>query len=723
MMHGQDDPGQGGLARLAWVEQMLMDQGDAICALDLDDRVIFVNRSAECLLGRPRTELMGLSQRQIFGAAASDKALAEHRKRSQHDSSVYDLPYTDPAGQTRTLLVTGSPLHDSDGRVMGSFGVLRDISERRRREEAVERRLRLVEAVSQAMRALLTQADFDQAMRDALEHLSLLLGARGAVLFQRNDKGMHEPTHEWMDEEGLLGDGTPAQRKPVAEGQVPWWMDQLKRSRIVHLGSMAMIPADAAEERRIVERLGLTNLLAMAVNFAGRCQGFVVFENLCATDAFSTQDMSLLSMLSDIFASALSRRRTESDRGLLITAVEQADASIVITDAEGRILYVNPAFERVSGYSRRDALGKNPRLLKGGRHDAAFYRGMWDTLTSGMVWTGTLINKRKNGTLVHESCTISPISNSAGEIVRYVAVKRDLSKELALETQLRQSQMLEAVGRLAAGVAHEINTPSQYISDNLNFLSESLDKLIPLADHALHALIQSDAGVLSEELRQGILQNAMDIDLDYLLEEVPVALRQSMEGLERVTGIVRAMKDFSHPGSQNRSSASLNRMIQSTVMVSRGEWKHVAELVLDLDESLPEMPLLVAELNQALLNLIINAAHAIAGTGAGSDGQALGRIILRTRRLGNAAFIEVEDTGGGIPEEVQPHIFEPFFTTKDVGKGTGQGLAVTRSVVVDKHGGLIAFESWPGRGTCFRITLPLDAADETIHCFAQEGVA
>jgi signal transduction histidine kinase len=196
------------------------------------------------------------------------------------------------------------------------------------------------------------------------------------------------------------------------------------------------------------------------------------------------------------------------------------------------------------------------------------------------------------------------------------------------------------------------------------------------------------------------------LDVEYLMEEVPKAIQQSLDGIERVAGIVQAMKEFSHPGTEEKTAIDLNRAIQSTITVARNEWKYVAEVVTEFDSCLPMARCLPGEFNQVILNLIINAAQAIAETAQEGDA-ARGTITISTRRDGEWAEIRIGDTGTGIPEAIRSRVFDPFFTTKEVGKGTGQGLAIAHSIVVDKHQGTITFDTETGKGTTFIIRLPL----------------
>jgi signal transduction histidine kinase len=274
-----------------------------------------------------------------------------------------------------------------------------------------------------------------------------------------------------------------------------------------------------------------------------------------------------------------------------------------------------------------------------------------------------------------------------------------------MEVQLRHSQKLESIGQLAAGIAHEINTPTQYIGNNVRFLQEAFQDLRGLMGEYERQLAAAKGQSLTREARDEIALAAEQADTGYLLEEIPKAIQQTLEGVERVRTLVGAMKEFSHPGSKEKSPLNLNKAIERTVIVARNEWKYVADLETDYDPTLPLVSCLPSEFNQAILNLIVNAAHAIADVvrAAGS-----GKGKIRVQTLNCADWVEIRITDTGIPEKVRPRIFDPFFTTKEVGKGTGQGLAIVRSVLVDKHQGSIHFETEEGKGTTFIVRLPHD---------------
>jgi len=294
------------------------------------------------------------------------------------------------------------------------------------------------------------------------------------------------------------------------------------------------------------------------------------------------------------------------------------------------------------------------------------------------------------------------------EIVARIAVG---VRTLRLQSELARSQKLAAVGQLAAGIAHEINTPMQYVGDNTRFLKDGFDSLCTVLERYEKLLQAAKDGTVDGNLvaeGDAILQQA---DLKYLAEEIPRAIDQSIDGVEWVAKIVRAMKAFSYLGGEEKSLVNLRDAIETTITVARNEWKYVAEVVTEFDAELPDVTCLSGELNQVFLNLIVNAAHAI-GDMLGDDATEKGTITVGTRRDGEWVELFVRDTGTGIPEDVRARIFDPFFTTKEVGKGTGQGLAIARSIVVDKHGGTIDCETKQGKGTTFIVRLPINGKQQ-----------
>ncbi len=666
---------------------------------------------------------------------------------------------------------------------------------------------------------------------------------------------------------------------------------------------------------------------------------------------------SNVSLIAAIAHDITKRRLAEKQTRLQTAALESAANGVVISDLDGHILWVNPAFTRLTGYSSEEVLGKNLSLLKSDQQDSAFYGTLWKTILRGEVWNGEIVNRRKDGSLYDEEMTITPVHAADGTLDHFIAIKQNITErkraeeelrfkttlleteaettidgilvvdpsgrllqangrfaemfnippelmsrgtgeplfdhlrsqiqdpeaftervkrlfahqaeeergevhlkdgmildryssplrdsngkhygriwylrditdrkrtEQALraserryrelfenateiilttdldgnftslnlagqqtfgcslekaakiddwslmperdrkiieqargrllagesqvtseievlvkggrrvklevrarlifegespvgiqaiarditgrdiaEVELRQAQKLESVGRLASGIAHEINTPIQFVGDNARFLQDSFSSLEKvISTYRKHAdstaALQSDANLLLE-----VRKVEEQADCDYLLQEIPKALSQTLEGVDRVATIVRAMKEFAHPENTAMGAADINKALKSTMTVARNELKYVAEV----DTQFGDLPLVicdVGDLNQVFLNLLVNAAHAIGDVVKDSGGK--GVITVRTAAEGDKVHISIADTGAGIPESIRSKIFDPFFTTKEVGRGTGQGLAIARSVVVERHNGALTFESEEGKGTTFHIRLPI----------------
>lgn len=302
---------------------------------------------------------------------------------------------------------------------------------------------------------------------------------------------------------------------------------------------------------------------------------------------------------------------------------------------------------------------------------------------------------------------ISSINASDGKPFAALVILEDISERLIIEHDLRQAQKLESVGQLAAGIAHEINSPIQYVGDNIHFLKDSLEDIHELLDcfesnwEKLKSL-----GVIPEEIDKTVVDTIEDADLEYLREEIPQTISQSIDGVMRVKKIVKAMKDFSHPGEEEKAETNINEIIESTITVCRNEWKYVSKIETDLDQHLPMIACFASEISQVILNILVNGAHAISEkTNGGNDG--LGLISIKTKSNNEFITIQITDTGGGIPEKIRDQVFEPFFTTKERGKGTGQGLAIAHRVIVEKHQGAMDFSTDNGKSTTFTITIPL----------------
>ncbi len=377
-------------------------------------------------------------------------------------------------------------------------------------------------------------------------------------------------------------------------------------------------------------------------------------------------------------------KRDEAERKQLLAAIEQAGEAIVMTDDQGVIQFVNPAFELTTGYSREEAVGKTPRILKSGEQDELFYRDLWDTISGGRIWAGRMVNMRKDGTLYTEESTISPVRDDSGRVVNYVAVQRNITEQLRLTAQFQQAQKMEAVGLLAGGVAHDYNNMLSVI---LGYTELALAKVEP-------------AGLLHEDL-----------------EEIYKAAIRSVD-------ITRQLLTFARKQTISPVVLDLNQSVQSTLKMLRRLIGEDIKLAWHPGLGLHPIKMDPAQIDQILANLCVNARDAITD---------VGNIIIETKNVvidedycaqnvgvepGEFILLTVSDDGCGMDNETLQHIFEPFFTTKQLGQGTGLGLSTVYGIV-RQNNGFINVYSEPGNGTTFKIYLPWHAG-HTIEIKRQE---
>lgn len=379
-----------------------------------------------------------------------------------------------------------------------------------------------------------------------------------------------------------------------------------------------------------------------------------------------------------IFASDITeRKQAEAERGRLMAAIEQVAEAIVVTDTQGSIQYVNPAFESITGYTRSEAVGRNPRFLKSGEHDEEFYKQLWGTITAGRVWSGRIINKRKDGRIYYEEATISPVKEASGKVTNFVAVNRDITEHLNLSKQLQQAQKMEAVGNLAGGVAHDFNNVLQVVLGYSELL---------LSDEKLTHLQRSD------------------------LHKVHDSARRGADLVKRLLTFSRKSEIAPKPLNLNRCISDFRKMLERTV-------PKMIDIQLILAKELNTINADPTQVDQVLMNLAVNARDAM------PDG---GKLIFETANIvldddyakthleagpGRHILLTVSDTGSGMNRQTLEHIFEPFFTTKGVGEGTGLGLAMVHGIV-KQHGGHIRCYSEPGHGTIFNIYFPAVVSEE-----------
>jgi len=395
---------------------------------------------------------------------------------------------------------------------------------------------------------------------------------------------------------------------------------------------------------------------------------------------FTGKDIQRLSNLFEQITSIIIRKRVEEEMKKLSTAVEQLAETVVITDTKGNIQYANPAFEKISGYLREDVLGEKPGILKSGKHDKNFYKNMWDTISGGNVWSGTLINKRKDERIFLEKANISPIKDETGKITNYVGVKRDITRESELEAQLIQSQRLETVGTLARGIAHDFN----------NIL--------------------------------GTMQGYNDMAIEELTENSKLFtyLKSIKMASSRAQDLVNQILTFSRDVKPERKPTSIQNLLNDSLEFLKPSVSPGVKIVKEIEEKCGLVSADPSQIQQVILNLLANANQALHNTGGeltielqmvkfAKDGTK----VHSELKGKNYVKLTIRDTGVGMDKKTVERIFEPFFTTKSVGEGTGLGLSVVYGIIKN-HNGVITVESEIGKGTAFEVYLPVTENKENI---------
>jgi PAS domain S-box-containing protein len=386
--------------------------------------------------------------------------------------------------------------------------------------------------------------------------------------------------------------------------------------------------------------------------------------------------------------------------------VSYVPAFIIVVDRDGKIEFINRV---LSQHDKQQVIGTDwLDYLPPSEHEQQRSR-LERVMETGKSETYETSTPGPDGSRVWFSTQIGPIYDD-GRVVNAVLLSQDITELKRTQLEFANAQRWAAMGTLASGIAHEINTPVQFVSDHLHFLRDAERDTFAFIDELLELRNLADTGASAVDLRAALAaidRAEEELELGFLRQNVPDALERCLDGVARITTIVRSMKEFAHPAHKETALADLNRAIQTTLTIARNEYRYVADLVTELGD-LPLVYCCIDDINQVVLNLVVNAAHAISDVVQGTNRR--GTITVRTWRQDDSVLISISDTGTGIPEQIAARIFEPFFTTKPVGKGTGQGLALAWSIIRDKHKGQLSFESKVGQGTTFFISLPLSGA-------------
>ena len=649
---------------------------DAVFLIDeATGRILDTNTRAETLLGRPRTEILGSNQTGLFAPLRGEQTSLEflvamatniHQEGGEMEVVRRNNERVTVHATASRIKLYGRPL---------LLTVLHDITDLKRMETSLLQANHLYVTLSQISLSVAHAKQSEELFRDVCRDVVEFGFFRMAWVGLVDAEGARlVPFYSHGFEAGYLKQvyPPPDRKSPPGTHTLPLLQGEI----LINNDTRTISPTEPWREAALARGY----LSSAAVPF--RCNGKIIGAlNLCADKPgfFSEEEKRLLKQIGDAISFGLDaldvqfeRQRVLESHARLASAIEQSAEMVVITDTDAAIRYVNPAFEKITGYHSAEVLGQNPRLLKSGKQDAHFYQALWDCLRRGELWRGHFINRRKDGTLYEEDATISPIRNDQGKIMHYVAVKHDVTRELQLEAQFRQAQKMEAIGKLAGGIAHDFNNILTVIFGYGSMLQHET-----LRQHSVH-------------------QKVLAI----------------LAAANRAKDLVQQILTFSHQHEQKRQIIHLDPVIREATRFLRATLPSNIRIDLNLSADAPTVLADPTQIYQVTMNLATNALHAMEGhqgcltvkLEAFTPDAAFLALHPRFRPI-SYAQLTVGDTGQGMNAEILDRIFEPFFTTKPAGKGTGLGLAVVHGIL-QSHDGLMTVESRTGEGATFRLYFP-----------------
>jgi PAS domain S-box-containing protein len=612
-----------------------------------------------------------------------ERVLATGEKQQQESLLAHQ-------GKKVWLEIFRAPIRDENGELIGSAGYARDVSDRRRVAAEIAQRTQELETLLNGLPGYAFLKDAHARFVTANEALCRVINISRADIAGKTDFDL----------------------LPVKEANKYAQDDLRVLSGELPVFNTEDVIVDAGQERIIAtRRLGLKGSSGAIVGLIGL--GFDITEQKAKDaelkTAYAEMERRVAERTQELYLSndllhreILERQQANSDLNVLLSAVS---AILIGVDVEGRVHRWNREAARVFNLPVEEAVGQFFSSLE--------LEWDWAQILEGIdrcqdkhapVKINNLKFKRPDGRDGFLLATISPLATADEEPAGVLILGEEITELKFLEAQLSQAQKLESIGQLAAGVAHEINTPTQYVGDSVVFLKDAYNDLARVLNECESMAQGQDVPPACAKTFSDLLT---EIDYEFLKEEIPKSFARVQEGIERVSTIVQAMKRFSHPGGGAKKAVDINQALENALVVTRNEWKYVADVETRFDPELPQVVCLPGDLNQVLLNILINAAHAIGDVVRNTQDKGL--ITVSTRQDGELVEIAVKDSGTGIPPQARDKIFTPFFTTKEVGKGTGQGLAISYDIVVNKHRGAISFETEEGKGTTFFIRLPIMA--------------
>ncbi len=690
---------------------------------DVNGIYLGCNQEFERFIGKRRDEIIGYSVYDISPKELADKYYEMDKKLLDNPGSqIYETNVKYVDGSLKDILFYKSTFNDPRGKTVGLIGVMLDISERKKTEKRLLQTNRSLKMLSECNMALLA-AQNEKELYFAFCEIITRIGEYPYVWISKvkEDDSNKTPAVHCMAESGSV-------KIPYNENICS--LDDniccpvLKAARSMNY--VIDVDFECCWKCGInIDTENFQGSIFVPVKSKSKHTGTVnIFSDKEAK--FSKNEIELLKDISDYLAYGLDslydkakRRKIEEQLAnekeeLSITLKNIADG-VITTKQNGEILLSNRVAREILDLTNEEVKGKTIfdafQTIDNDNNKVMFNPiDMIQNKNKGESIELQLTILTNSGKRKILEIKITGIRDLYGNFKGIVLVFNDITEQLIAETQKALSQKMESIGQLASGIAHEINTPLQFVGDNTFFLKdgfESLLELIRLTDTSVQLSENFDIYKFKDEYAE--LKE--EIDFEFLEEEIPIAIDRSQNGIERVSKIVKAMKSFAHPSGKKKTLSNINKGIEVTTAISKNEWKYAADLTLDLAEELPLVLCSLDEINQVILNMIINAAHAIEEK-HGKNALDKGTINIQTGLEEDMVFIKISDSGKGIEKDKIDRIFDPFFTTKEVGKGTGQGLAISHDVIVEKHNGKIIVESEIGKGTTFKIFLPAEKENE-----------
>lgn len=669
---------------------------NAIVITDIKGNIEYVNPSFEKLTGYSFDEVIGKNPRILKSGNTTKEeyeTLWETILSGNEWSGVFYNLHKD--GHKYWESISISPVKDDMGNITNFIAIKEDITEKK---EAA----RIQSALLNISNILQEEYDYKIIMSKMHAQLSVLLNTKNffITLYNKETNSLYFPYYEDENDE--------FEYLPAA-GTLSYYTIQSGTSQLITL----------KDYNQLIKNKKVLPIGTPAKIWAGspiiinnEVIGLVVAQDYEDENKIGENELQLLKFVTNQIGYVIERNQTQEalayEKEELSVTISSLAEAVITTDLNGKITLVNQAVEKI--FNVKQSMMLNELIFK-------FF---WNSPDGGLEKIKSFYQRIKLGVVHYKEeqfsisfsqrkrkiikVSTSPLQLPTGSIKGVVFVIRDITQQLEIENQLSLSQKMESIGQLAAGIAHEINTPMQYIGDNTTFLKDSFTEIIGFINELKTTTNSSEDG---ENLHIKIKEMIEDLDLDFLSEEIPESLNQSQLGIEKVRTLVLAMKDFAHPGQKDKTLSDINKGIEVTSVISKNEWKYVADLKLSLEPNLPLVPVILDEINQVILNMIVNSSHSIEEKSK-KDSSVQGEINISTKSSQKYIEIIIKDNGLGIPKEKISRIFDPFYTTKDVGKGTGQGLAIAHNIIVVKHSGKISVSSVEGKGTTFIIQLPLE---------------